>query len=848
MTAERGRQPNDHVRRAMITEVLLNMFRKRVAIMLVVCLLVSLVTVTGVVRSRAEESEEEFVFANEGFENAQTVEVVEGDNVTLTFAQGSNAIPPKYYTGGSAVRLYTGNTLTVTSDYCITAVDFVFVSDGYHGSFANWSAGEEKTGSVLFTNTASGQTRIVSMTVTISDEEAPAGDPTPTPTPSATPFPENPTAEEIWDAVNDGSLTNYECTLTGVVTSIVEPYTTEYGNISVYMVVDGLTEKPFECFRMVNGADIAAGEGIEVLKVNDTITVSGKVKKYNTTIEFDKGCTLDALVAGEDPQTPTYDTPEEIWDAANELANNAILPGGPYTLTGVVTGIPTAYSEQHGNVTIDIVVDELTDKPFRCFRLKNGESITEGEGVEIVAVGDTVTVTGEITKYNGVVEFAQNCTLDELVKGETPTYDTAEELWDAANELADNGTLPGGPFEVTGVVTEIVPKYTSLDGTNKYISVFIVCDGIEDKPFECFKMVNGDDIAEGKGIELLDVGDTITVSGNVQKYVKSEVVTIEFTSGCKLIEIDHIARITSASLSLSDSIAINFKVNENEFDETLYIPALKVTFAGEETALGAVKKGTDYVFTFGELAPDQMTEIAGAQLYLLEVSGSGLDDGIACGSKDYSIAQYCYNQLRKETNAENTNTEFLKVLVDLLKYGDAAMEYTGKTGTKPTSELTEAELALGSAGDPDVSDFGDKQINAADGDVVWKGAGLNLTDSIMIRVKFQADLDEDGLYVVYMDNDEKNIHLETTSSNFMAVPGADNTYYAFFALPSPLELLTEFSFTLEDAYEEIVYGDELVYSAGAYVKSMLGKTNDAKLAALLNAMTNYCLSVIDYVG
>ena len=33
--------------------------------------------------------------------------------------------------------------------------------------------------------------------------------------------------------------------------------------------------------------------------VGDTITVSGTIKNYKGTIEFDKGCTLDAVVKAE---------------------------------------------------------------------------------------------------------------------------------------------------------------------------------------------------------------------------------------------------------------------------------------------------------------------------------------------------------------------------------------------------------------------------------------------------------------------------------------------------------------------------------------------------------------------
>ena len=57
---------------------------------------------------------ETFTFSELGYGNAENVTTVEGDNVTLTFDQGTNANnAPKYYNTGTAVRMYTGNTLEV---------------------------------------------------------------------------------------------------------------------------------------------------------------------------------------------------------------------------------------------------------------------------------------------------------------------------------------------------------------------------------------------------------------------------------------------------------------------------------------------------------------------------------------------------------------------------------------------------------------------------------------------------------------------------------------------------------------------------------------------------------------
>ena len=66
-----------------------------------------------------------------GFENAAAVATVEQDDVTLTFALGANpdGNKPRYYSKGTAVRCYYGNTLTISSDHLnITSITFTFSS------------------------------------------------------------------------------------------------------------------------------------------------------------------------------------------------------------------------------------------------------------------------------------------------------------------------------------------------------------------------------------------------------------------------------------------------------------------------------------------------------------------------------------------------------------------------------------------------------------------------------------------------------------------------------------------------------------------------------------------------
>ena len=144
-------------------------------------------TCTIIVEEAAEELEEgetiteTITFSELGYENAGELSTVEGDYVTLTFSVGTGSTTPKYYTSGTAARLYANNTLNITSDYTITEIVFTYVSSSYtpdssddftvdEGSYdvstCTWTG---STTSVTFTNASSSQIRITSIEITISN-------------------------------------------------------------------------------------------------------------------------------------------------------------------------------------------------------------------------------------------------------------------------------------------------------------------------------------------------------------------------------------------------------------------------------------------------------------------------------------------------------------------------------------------------------------------------------------------------------------------------------------------------------------------------------------------------------
>ena len=194
--------------------------------------------------------------------------------------------------------------------------------------------------------------------------------------------------------LEDGQAQKAPTVLCGVIAEIPTPWSDEYGNITVNIVVGDLQDKPIQCYRL-------SGEGADKLAVGDTIAVFGTIKNYKGTIEFDKGCKLIPAELVADVKT--------VLDVY-QLEDGESFEGLK-TLTGVITGIPSAWSDEYGNITVDFVVAGLEEYPMEAYRLS-------GEGAKDLAEGDTITVTGNLTRYKDTREFGKGCTLDAVIKGE----------------------------------------------------------------------------------------------------------------------------------------------------------------------------------------------------------------------------------------------------------------------------------------------------------------------------------------------------------------------------------------------------------------------------------------------
>ena len=288
-------------------------------------------------------------------------------------------------------------------------------------------------------------------------------------------------------ALEDQQSTEDAYRLFGTVSSIDTEWNPDYQNITVTILVAGCEEQPIQCYRL-------KGEGAADLKVGDAITVEGILKNYKGTIEFDAGCEL--IGYGE------FVDQKALLKAAFALGEGAAMDY-PAVMTGTVVKIVSEWSEEYGNITVDMEID---GQVVQCYRLK-------GEGAKDIAVGDVITAAGIIKNYKGTIEFDAGCVM------------IPNELYHSAkNALSGYKLLDGEAQEVAKTITgTIVNIDTPWSEDYQNITVTIVIGGLENYPIMCYRL-------SGEGAKDLAVGDTITVTGILKNYKG----TIEFDAGCTL--------------------------------------------------------------------------------------------------------------------------------------------------------------------------------------------------------------------------------------------------------------------------------------------------------------------------
>ena len=285
---------------------------------------------------------ESVTFSAEGYSNGAVVTSYVGNSFSITCSSST-----KYYDTGSAIRVYAKGTMTVSSENTITGITLSFGSgDGSNEITADvgtYSAGEwtGSATSVTFTvGGTSGHRRIASVAVTF-DGAVPS--------------------VSVSGDVNVKLGTNPTYTATPV--NISEPYTTTFAtsNASIATITNAGVLTP-----------VATGN------VNVTATVNGTTSSNYAVRVW--------------PAEPA-NISEAI--AICTLAGSTATPLN-YTVSGIITSIPTAYKNDKITVNIEDETGEI-----QCYQMAGGSDLI---------VGDYITVTGKLKKYSSTNEFDAGAT------------------------------------------------------------------------------------------------------------------------------------------------------------------------------------------------------------------------------------------------------------------------------------------------------------------------------------------------------------------------------------------------------------------------------------------------------
>ena len=382
---------------------------------------------------------------------------------------------------------------------------------------------------------------------------------------------------EMAYALEQGAALEVPVTLTGVITAIDTPYDAGYKNVSVVMAVEGHEDKPVLCYRL-------KGEGAENLFPGDTITVSGIIKNYKGTIEFDAGCTLISVVKGENTFELPSD-PAEIVKMAYELKPGESIPV-KVTLTGMIGYIKTPYSGAYNNVTPIIIVDGDWAHPITCFRMK-------GAGVDQIWKFDTITVTGTIKNYNGTIEFDAGCTIDswENTGADVPLLLTADEILDYAKKNLKDGETMQGTYSLSGRVQKVDSAYDPMYG-NETLTLRVPLANNKYQDVLCYRIFTG-----AKNIEA---GDYVTIRGSLLNYKGK----IQFGSGSFTTKYD--------PTTLAEALVEASKLKNGQY--------LSYT----ESVTGTVKINTAYSSQYKNIT-FTVTDAEGNNVYCYRVKGTGMD-------------------------------------------------------------------------------------------------------------------------------------------------------------------------------------------------------------------------------
>lgn len=186
-------------------------------------------------------------------------------------------------------------------------------------------------------------------------------------------------------------------TLTGVVKSIDEAYSENYGNVTLTIEVEGMA---IQCYRM-------KGDAAATAKVGDELVVTGSLENYKGAVQFSSGANGEFVdggeggEGGEDPVvTPEHaGTVEDPYTVADALIVAGALAEGDYSEKVYITGTVKSIGS-YGSYLKNVYLTDAEGKELLVYSVNYSDTITE------VYPNDTVVISGYLTNYYGTLEVS----------------------------------------------------------------------------------------------------------------------------------------------------------------------------------------------------------------------------------------------------------------------------------------------------------------------------------------------------------------------------------------------------------------------------------------------------------
>lgn len=246
-------------------------------------------------------------------------------------------------------------------------------------------------------------------------------------------------------------------------------------------------------------------QGVQIAFVYTSTTSNAPTWEIKNVVVSASAGTTD--IPDPEPEPTVMSSCAAAATAALSVSGNNVLydSGTKFIVSGYVTSIQTAYNGS--NMTFWMADEAGGGQVLEAYR------VVPESAQEIPGVGDKVQVTGQLTKYNNIPEFAAGCTcviLEKDVPAKNLGEKTIAEFLDMQN-AKDTCIL-------TGIVRNIVMDPNDSSLPNKYGNFDLVEPGDEQVSIYIYGLLTADGVAQQFQTMGIEDGDTLTLKGTYTIY------------------------------------------------------------------------------------------------------------------------------------------------------------------------------------------------------------------------------------------------------------------------------------------------------------------------------------------